>query len=580
MALVRVRPPHEPADGREVRRTSAGAVGVEAFVVLGALSVLGALFAVGKTWAAPLQETAPIDLRVSALPLYALFTLSRGFLAFFCSLAFTIVYGTIAARSARAERVMIPVLDVLQSIPVLSFIPGFVLAFEGLFPRWNVGLEIACVLSIFTGQVWNMTFSYHASLRAIPSEQREVARLFRFGRRDMITRLELPSAMIGLVWNSMMSMAGGWFFITVIESIDIGQRHVRIPGLGSYMSKAIDAGDHGAMAAGVVAMIVMIVAVDQLLWRPVLVWAERFKNEETASADKPTSWAYSLLHRSRLVAWLRRGRRPRAATAPTTAGVSTSGAGADGFGKAAFAAALVAGVAAAAWGAWRLTLLLSPLPGAAWLHVLRCLGLTALRVLATLVIAVVVAVPAGIAVGRSPRLSRALQPVIQVAASFPAPMLYAFLVPALLWISAPADVIVVALLLLGSTWYVLFNVAGGASAVPQDLREAAAAFRLDGMRRFVVLYLAAVFPALVTGAITAAGGAWNASIVAELVEWKKGSTIEVTGIGSLLAHAVHDEDYPTLAAATVLLAVLLVLVNRFCWKPLHRIADERFSLNR
>jgi len=582
MALIRLRPPHDVGGaGAEVRST-AGALGVEAFVVAMALATLGALIAVGHDWASPLVEAVPIDLSYAALPKYTLFTLTRGVIAFLLSLAFTIAYGTIAARSRRAERVMIPVLDVLQSIPVLSFIPGFVIALEALFPRWNLGLEIACVLMIFTGQVWNMTFSYHASLRAIPAEQREVARLFRFSPRRLITGLELPSAMIGLVWNSMMSMAGGWFFITIIESFKIGATQYCLPGLGSYMHKATEERATGAMIAGVVAMIVMIVAVDQLLWRPVIVWAERFKNEETASAEKPTSWAYDLLHRSRLVAWLRKDRRPAATPpAPTDAALADAApAGRGASARALVAVGAVLVVAATAWGAWRLVLLLEPVGSDAWLQIAGSLGKTALRVLATVLVALVIAVPLGIAIGRSPRLSRTLQPVIQVCASFPAPMLYGIVVPAMLFLRMPDDCIVVSLMLLGATWYVLFNVAGGAGAIPQDLREAAAAFRLVGYRRFVVLYLAAVFPMLLTGVITAAGGAWNASIVAEAVEWKQGTTLEVDGIGSLIARAVDAKDYSTLAAATVSLSVLLVLVNRFVWKPLHRIADERFSLNR
>jgi NitT/TauT family transport system permease protein len=581
MALIRVRAPHDVGGAGAAARATAGAVGVEAFVVAMAVASLGALIAVGHDWASPLVKAVPIDLSYAALPKYTLFTLTRGVIAFLLSLTFTIAYGTIAARSLRAERVMIPVLDVLQSIPVLSFIPGFVIALEALFPRWNLGLEIACVLMIFTGQVWNMTFSYHASLRAIPAEQREVARLFRFSPRRLITGLELPSAMIGLVWNSMMSMAGGWFFITIIESFKIGETQYCLPGLGSYMHKATEARDHGAMAAGIVAMILMIVVVDQVAWRPVIVWAERFKNEETASAEKPSSWAYDLLHRSRLVAWLRKDRRSVAPPAPVVADVAGQApARRRSAARALYALAATLCAVGAAWGAWRLVLLLEPVAAADWVRVAGCLGKTALRVLATVVVGLLIAVPAGIAIGRSPRLSRTLQPVIQVCASFPAPMLYGIVVPAMLVVGAPNDAIVVTLMLLGATWYILFNVAGGAGAVPQDLREAAAAFRLVGMRRFVVLYLAAVFPMLLTGVITAAGGAWNASIVAEAVEYERGRTLVVDGIGSLIARAVDAKDYATLAAATVSLAVLLVLVNRFVWKPLHRIADERFSLNR
>jgi NitT/TauT family transport system permease protein len=589
MALVRLRPPHAPRGGDDRQRFSAAGIGIEVFVVIVVAAALGGLITVGRDWASPLVEVTPVDLSLAALPKYTLFSLSRGLLAYAFSLVFTIVYGTIAARSHRAERVMIPVLDVLQSIPVLSFLPGLVVALVTLFPRWNIGLELSCVLAIFTGQVWNMTFSYHASLRAIPTEQREVARLFRFGRWKLITGLELPSAMIGLVWNSMMSMAGGWFFLTIVESFSTGSKSYRLPGLGSYMASAVLAGDGRAMAGAIVAMVLMILALDQLVWRPIVAWAERFKNEETAAAEKPTSWAYDLLRRSWLVAWLRRRRHDAADR------LLRSGRGA-GRGPAAaqtlapppepraFPRSVTIGISAilavlAAWGGWKLLVLLEPVAPQSWLHIAKCLGLTGLRVIAALAIGLVWTVPVGIAIGRSPRLSHALQPVIQVAASFPAPMLFPLIAPALIGIGAGGDAVAVVLMLLGTQWYILFNVAAGATSVPQDLREAAAAFRVVGMKRFVVLYLAAVFPSLVTGLVTAAGGAWNASIVAEAVDYGRGR-VAVDGIGSLIADAFVAADSSMLAASTVSLSVTLVLVNRFVWKRLYRVADARFAMNR
>lgn len=587
MAVIRLRPPHDAGGREEPSHLTAGALGVEAFVVLVVLSLIGGLYAVGRDWASPLLEVSPIDLSLWALPKYTLLSLSRGVIAYVLSLVFTIGYGTAAARSRRAEHVMIPVLDVLQSIPVLSFIPGLVVALVALFPRWNIGLELACILAIFTGQVWNMTFSYHASLRAIPTEQREVARLHRFGRWKLVTGLELPSAMIGLLWNSMMSMAGGWFFLTIIESFTIGQKSYRLPGLGSYMATAVGAGDHRAMVAAILAMIAMIVSVDQLVWRPTLVWAERFKNEETAAGKRPTSWVYDLLHRSRIVTWMRRRRRLAAERMSRSPAHSARAAAAEPapraprtrIARSVTVGLMIVAAAGVAWGASKLVLLLAPVSFGQWIHIAKCLGFTALRVLAAIAFALLWAVPVGIAIGRSPRLSRALQPVIQIAASFPAPMLYPVIVPALLAAGIGGNVIAVVLMLMGTQWYILFNVAGGAVSVPQDLREAAAAFRLDGMRRFVVLYLAAVFPFLLTGVITAAGGAWNASIVAEAVDYGK-DRLEVVGIGSLIANAFAADNVSLLAAATVSLSVTLVLVNRLVWKPLHRVADSRFALNR
>jgi NitT/TauT family transport system permease protein len=586
MALLRFRPPHDQVDSApDTRRISS--VGVEAFVVVMALATVGGLIAVGRDWSAPLVEVAPIDLSWRALPGYTLLTLARGMAAFFLSLVFTIVYATAAARSHRAERVLIPALDVLQSIPVLSFIPGFVIAFVALVPSRNLGLELACVLAIFTGQVWNMTFSYHASLRAIPTEQREVARLHRFGRWKTLTSLELPSGMIGLVWNSMMSMAGGWFFIPLIETTFVNGREFRVKGVGSYMRAAIEARDRPAMAGGIVAMVVMIVVLDQLLWRPLLVWAERFRNEETAGTEKPTSWAYDVIHGSRLVGWLRRRRRAAVRSAPAARPAPAAPTAAPGRGvpPALVRIAMAVVVAGVAWGTWRLVVLLGGVSFAGWIAVARGLGLTALRVLAAIAVGLAWTLPVGVAVGRSPRLSRALQPVIQVLAGFPAPMIYPLVALPLLTFGVNPSVVVVVLMLLGAQWYVLFNVAAGATSIPSDLREAAAAFRVVGMRRFVILYLAGVFPYLLTGVITAMGGAWNASVACELVELGRGhDPLVVDGIGSLIARAFGDErtpaDYPLLAAATVALSLTLVLVNRFVWKPLHRIADDRFAMNR
>ena len=277
---------------------------VDALILVGLAAIMAGVVGLARRWTAPLRPTVDIDLSLSALPAYTLFSLSRGLAAYVLSLTFTLVYGTVAAHHRTAERVMIPVLDILQGIPVLGFLPGLVLGMVALFPHSNVGLELACVVMIFTGQVWNMTFSFYGSLRAIPTELREAARVYRFGWWKQFRTLEVPAAMIGLVWNSMMSMAGGWFFLTVNEAFTLGNHDFRLPGIGSYMSVAIDRGDVRAMAAAALAMIVMIVAVDQLLWRPALAWAQKFKLEESEATDITTSWILDLLRRSRVVTWV------------------------------------------------------------------------------------------------------------------------------------------------------------------------------------------------------------------------------------------------------------------------------------
>jgi NitT/TauT family transport system permease protein len=491
---------------------------------------------------------------------------------------------------------MIPILDIAQGIPVLAFLPGLVLALVGLFPRSNVGIELACILAIFTGQAWNMTFSYYGSIRAIPNELIEVARLHRFGPWRRFSQLELPSAMIGLVWNSMMSMAGGWFFLTVVENFTLpdanGVTHdFRLPGVGSYMNEAYHDGNVVAMVGACVAMVIMIVLIDQLLWRPLIAWSQKFKLEDTDSAERPTSWVYDFVRRSHIVAWFTRVLRPR--FEPRAPVASANGNGGETIGlheateraaRIANAAGLVIAVAvgvAALVGAYHLALMLMEVTPRDWLDIVESMAWTSLRVLATMVIGAAWAVPAGIAIGRSPRLSRILQPVIQVVASFPIPMLFAPIAAGIVLLGIPFGAGCTFLMLLGSQWYILFNVVAGAMAVPQDLREVAEVYGLRGFKRFRIVYLSGIFPYLVTGLITAAGGAWNASIISEYVDrGKELGALTAPGIGSYLSLTFANHSYHLLAAGVLVLSIELVLLNRFLWKPLYKLADERFALNR
>jgi NitT/TauT family transport system permease protein len=561
--------------GRETARPATLWADVLAIALV--IGAVGGLASFAREWTAPLTPE-PIDLSLSALPRYTLFSLSRGLVAYGLSVVFAVVYGTAAARSPRAERVMVPLLDVLQSIPVLSFLPGFVVALVALFPSSRVGLETACVLAIFTGQVWNMTFSYHASLRSIPSELAEVTRVHRFTKRQRFLRLEMPAAMIGLVWNSMMSMAGGWFFLTIIESFRLGERDYRLPGLGSYMAAATEAGRAGAVVAAIAAMAVMIVLLDQLLWRPLIAWSERFKADDTATAAKPKSWFYDFLRRSRLRTRLRERMRsgeterdlaPRAPPPAEPGRRSLLG----------WTVVVVASVLVLV-GAVQVIGMLAALPARDWLALGGSLGATALRVAAAVLLGALWTLPLGIVIGRSARVMHVAQPLIQLAASFPVPMLFPIVAPALLRAGTPQEAISIGLMMLGTQWYVLFNVVAGAAAVPHDLREVGAAYRMGRLRTFLVVDLAGVFPALVTGIVTAAGGAWNASIVAESVTYRGGS-FDVPGIGSTIAHSFEEKGAAgRLAAATVVLAATLIVVNRLVWRPLYRLAERRFALNR
>jgi len=573
------RPPGASAPAPPPAR---GSWWVDLLIVIALAALIAGVIALARRWTAPLRPTVDIDLSLWALPKYTLLSLARGVAAYTLSLLFTLVYGSIAAHNRIAERVMIPVLDILQGIPVLGFLPGLVLGMVALFPHSNVGLELACVVMIFTGQVWNMTFSFYGSLRAIPSELRETARVYRFGWWKRFRTLEVPSSMIGLVWNSMMSMAGGWFFLTVTEAFTLGDHDFRLPGVGSYMSVAIDHGDARAMAGAAAAMIAMIVAVDQLVWRPALAWAQKFKIEDTGASESATSWVLDLLQRSRVIAWSEERvgrlfglleRRPAGGQAPADADRSPLWVRAAGWTAAGVVFLL------AVWGAAHLAALLAQLTRADCLRLAGALALTFLRTYAALALGALWTVPVGIWIGLSPRRIRVLQPVIQVAAAFPAPMIFPLVTLAILAAGVPFGWGCVALMLLGSQWYILFNVLAGAGAMPNDLREVAEVYALGRWKRWRTLYLPAVVPYLVTGLVTAAGGAWNASIVAEYVRYR-GETLIAPGLGSLITTATAAANFPLLAAGVLTMSLGIVALNRTVWRRVHYFADERFALNR
>ncbi|HTO76645.1 MAG TPA: ABC transporter permease subunit [Thermoanaerobaculia bacterium] len=565
---------------------------VDALIVLVVAALVGGVVVLARRWEAPIRTTTAIDLSPRALPGYTLLSLSRGFAAYLLSLVFTLVYGTVAAHSKRAEKVMIPLLDIGQGIPVLGFLPGLVLGMVALFPHSNIGLELACILMIFTGQVWNMVFSFYGSLRAVPSELREVARIHRFTWFRTFRTVEVSAATIGLVWNSMMSMAGGWFFLTVNEAFTLGNRDFRLPGIGSYMAVAIEKGDTRAMLWAIVAMSLMIVAVDQLLWKPLVAWSERFRLEDLASTEKPRSWMLDLIRRSPLLRRLRRARREAEDTAegavavppPVPVPSAGGGGGGENASRRLLVRILLGMVGAGAlvlsgWGAFELVRLLLAVPGREWIVLALALGSTFLRTLGALVLSALWTVPAGILIGRSPIWSRRLQPVAQLVASFPAPMIFPIVTGALLAMGVPFGIVASALMLLGAQWYVLFNVLAGASAVPHDLEEAAETYRLRGVDKWKKLFLPAVFPYLVTGLITAAGGAWNASIVAESLTYK-GRPLQTFGLGSTITQATAAANFPLLAAGVLTMSLALIALNRSIWRPLYRLAETKYSLNR
>lgn len=564
------------------------------WLVLGLAVLVVGLIGVGREWIGDLRPTVIIDLSPWSLPGYTMLSLSRGLLAYALSLGFTLVYGYWAAKHRASGRLLIPLLDILQSIPVLGFMPGLVLGLIAIFPSSNIGLELAAVLMIFTGQVWNMTFSYHRSLTSLPKDQAEAAQAFRFTWWQRLRWVELPASVTGLVWNSMMSMAGGWFFLMLSETFTLGERDFRMPGLGSYMQEALSRGNWLAMGWGVLAMVTMIVVLDQVLWRPLVVWAERFRVEDSAAQVAQQSWFLDLLHRSVLVRRVSRwwaARRTTAAREATTDGIQHRAAAGDPvWGSWLAWTALSLLVLLLSWGTWHLIGQLlqvpwwsSPVAGEAtriaWWDIIRGAVFTALRVAGALCLGTLWALPVGLAIGRSPTWSRRLQPVVQVAASFPAPMLFPLFLMIFAWFGLPLAVGAMILMLLGTQWYVLFNVIAGAQAVPSDLREATAAFRLSSRQRFFSLEVPGIFPALVTGWVTAAGGAWNASIVAEFLIWK-GTVYSVDGLGATISVAAAHADYPALAAAVTFMAVAVVGINLVLWRRLHHLAQDRYSLTK
>lgn len=556
---------------------------LDVLIIIGLAGLLFGLLDVASQWRGPHRPTVDIDLSPSSLVEYAFFSLCRGLLAFSLSLTFTLAYGYWAAKDRLAERILVPLLDILQSVPVLGFMPGLVLALVALFPRTNVGLELAAVLMIFTGQVWNMTFSFYQSLRSVPLDLQEASTAYRFTWWERLKWVELPFATTGLVWNSMMSMAGGWFFLMIAEAFVLGEKDFRLPGLGSYMSVAVERGDLAAMGWAVTVMIAMIVALDQLVWRPVVVWAQKFRVEEFSAAEAPFSWVLRWLRRARLIRWLglrfRRfvsRRKPPLVLAGSVARPPVPASSRIPWVSKALFGALMAILGI---GALQLLRLLGTVTLVQWAAIVGAAGWTLGRVLLATVLGTLWTVPVGLAIGLSPRLSKFLQPVVQVAASFPAPMLFPVVIAGLALLGVPLGWGSILLMLLGTQWYILFNVIAGAMAIPSDLREAARSYRLRLGQRLRQVYLPGIFPYLVTGWVTAAGGAWNASIVAEHVTFK-GQVLTAWGLGARLSDSAARGDFPLLAASVVAMSSVVVLFNRTVWRFCYRLAESKFALSK
>jgi NitT/TauT family transport system permease protein len=516
------------------------------------------------------------------LPEYALRTTLRMLAAMVASLLFTVTYGTLAAKSRRAALVLIPLLDILQSVPVLGYISFTVVFFMSLFPGWVAGAEAAAIFAIFTSQAWNMTFSFYQSLRTVPRDLEEATHSFRFSTWQRFWRLDVPFAVPGLVWNMMMSMSGGWFFVVASEAITVGDTTITLPGIGAYLAQATAEKNLTAVGWVVLTMTAVIILYDQLMFRPLVAWADKFRFEQTSAQTVPGSWFLDLLHRSRLFRTLASPGSlllhalARRRFAPLR----------EGFGRVRPSRSTIVDVlwfiaiaAAAVFAAWKTIDFVAA--GVGWDDLLDAvkLGLfTLTRVVVLIAIASLIWVPIGVEVGLRPHLAEKIPPLAQFLAAFPANLLFPVFVVAIVHFDLNPDIWLSPLIILGTQWYILFNVIAGTMAYPNDFREAATNFRMRGWQWWRQVMLPGIFPYFVTGAITAAGGAWNASIVAEAVTWGH-TEITAHGLGAYIAENTAAGNYPKIVLGIAVMSMLVTLFNRLLWRPLYAYAEDRLRLD-
>jgi len=583
--VTKPQAPIPPTAARPAGARWAYAFLIDIVVFLGVFAVIFGVYSIGRSWLGPVRVESEISQNPRSLPLYAVYSLVRILVAYAISLVFALAYGYAAAKSKRAELVLIPLLDILQSIPVLSFLPGVMLAMVALFPRRQLGVELGSIILIFTGQVWNIAFSFYSSLKTIPRDLREAAIIYRFSRWQRFMELDLPFSTIGLVWNSMMSVAGGWFFLMACEMFVLGDKDFRLPGLGSYLETAASNGNTRAMLWGLATMVAVIVMMDQLVWRPVIAWADKFKFEQVETAGTRESSILNFIRReSSLIRGYRRLLHPvvdwltlRFAQGAKRAAKTFTGVQSRKHRE--WIGWLFAGVmlVALVYAIYRAAGELAHVSRGDYLMLLESAGLTFLRVNLALILGALWTIPVGVAIGFSPRFARLMQPLAQLAASIPATALFPVLLLVLIRLRGGVEIAAMALMLLGTQWYILFNVIAGAMAIPTDLKEAAKVFRFGRVDRWRRLILPGIFPYLVTGLVTASGGAWNASIVAEYFHFQ-GKVVEAPGLGSTISRASDAGRFDLLLASTLIMATVVVLINRLLWRRLYRLASTRYKL--
>ncbi len=561
---------------------------IDALFLLVLLGLLWSALHFGKGMIVHFDPAAvpEIDSSPSQIPYYAGRTLMRMWIAFGFSLFFAVATGYLAAKSRTARAFILPALDVLQSVPVLGFLSATVAAFMALFPGSLLGVECAAIFAIFTGQVWNMAFGFYHSMVTIPNDMQEAASTYGLTRAQRFRTVELPASAHSLIWNSMMSFGGGWFFVAQSEAISVMNKDIKLPGLGSYMAQAIAQGDNTAALWAVVAMIVLILVSDQLVWRPLLAWADKFKIELTESATPATSWVYNLLRGAYLFTWI--GERlwlplkDRVARVPNPAAkvpVRLTAGGQKLLWRA-------AGIVLAVWIGFEilkaLAAAVAALHGALTLagfgHIVWLGVLTALRVATMTVLATLIWVPVGVWIGSQPRVARFAQPLAQIGASFPVNMTFPIVVGFFVATHVTLNWGSILLIAMGTQWYILFNVIAGAMAIPNDLKEAARVYGLRDWNLWRTLILPAIFPYWVTGACTAAGGAWNASIVAELATWGS-TTLKADGLGAYIATVTREGDTALIIASIGVMSIFVVLMNKLIWRRLYAFAERRFKLD-
>ena len=569
-----------PSFSRMLRLTRPNQADAIAFVVLSGLAVLVFQGARGAVEPLAALHLEPVTLDPRWLPYYALRTVIRMFAALAASTLFTLVVATLAARSRRAGQIIVPALDILQSVPILGFLTFTVTFFMGLFPGNVLGVELAAVFAIFTSQAWNMAFSFYQSLRSIPTDLEEVSQSFALSPVRRFLRLDLPFATPALVWNAMMSMSGGWFFVVASEAITVGKTTVTLPGIGSWLAIAIERQDFRAIGFAVLMMGVVIILYDQLFFRPVVAWADRFRFEQTASNDRPSSWAYDLLRRTRLLPVLFApiagiGRLLLALEPTRSAARPTRDAPPNQLVERLWQFAVLLAVGAAFWWSARYVLATLGLSDIGEAFLLSCL--TMLRVIVLIALASLIWVPIGVWIGLNPAWAGRLQPVAQFLAAFPANVLFPFAVIAIVRWRLNPDIWLSPLMILGTQWYILFNVIAGASAIPNDLREAAGMFGVRGWQWWRQVALPGIFPFYVTGALTASGGSWNASIVAEAVSWGS-QHLEAHGLGTYIAKATTAGDFPRVALGIAVMSLFVLSFNRLVWRPMYAFAERRLRL--